>query len=105
MTRTLGTDRQRVDDVAGILKALGHPLRLRLVALLSEGDEHVNALAARLEVEPAIVSQQLAILRMHGLVAATRVNGQAVYRIVDPRIHRLLRCMDSHNTQPARQRP
>jgi DNA-binding transcriptional ArsR family regulator len=82
-------------DAADLLKALGHPLRLRIVTLLAKGREHVGALAARLEVPQAIASQQLRILRMSGLVAATRDNGQAVYRLIDPRVVRLIRCMES----------
>lgn len=81
---------------AEFLKALGHPLRLRIVARLAEGREHVGALADELGVHQAIASQQLRILRMAGIVAATRENGQAIYRLIDPRVVRLLRCMGAH---------
>lgn len=96
MVRPLLQEAGRLDEAAEILKALGHPLRLRIVALLSEGDAHVNAIAERLDAASAIVSQQLRILRMQGMVAATRVNGQAVYRITEPRLLQLLACMESH---------
>lgn len=95
MARPLLKDPDRVDHVAELLRALGHPLRLRIVALLADEEMHVNAMAEALDVVPAIVSQQLRILRMPGLVAATRVNGQAVYRLTDPRISRLLDCMET----------
>ena len=94
MARPLLKDPTRVDDIAELLKALGHPLRLRIIALLSEAEMHVNAIAEALDVAPAIVSQQLRILRMPGLVAATRVNGQAVYRLTDLRLTKLLDCME-----------
>jgi ArsR family transcriptional regulator len=96
MTRPLVRDLERVESVAEMLKALGHPLRLRIVAQLSDGDQNVNTLAEALDAAPAIVSQQLRILRMSGLVAAERTNGQAIYRITEPRIFRLLNCMESH---------
>jgi DNA-binding transcriptional ArsR family regulator len=96
MTRPLLREPDRIDEVAEMLKALGHPLRLRIIALLSEGDEHVSALAETMKVPPAIVSQQLRILRMNGLVSAVRANGQAIYRIREQRLYRLLSCMESH---------
>jgi DNA-binding transcriptional ArsR family regulator len=94
MTRLLVREPGRAADVAEILKALGHSLRLRIVALLADGGEHVNALADRLDVPSAIVSQQLRILRMSGLVSVERAGGQAMYRIADARIYRLLDCME-----------
>ena len=90
--------RRSIPDLAAaaeFLKALGHPLRLEILALLADRPEHVGALAERLHVAPAIASQQLRILRMSGLVAATRENGQAFYRLVDPRVLRLLQCLQS----------
>ncbi len=88
---TLGEARAAV--LAGVLRALAHPLRLRLVALLCEGRTHVNDLAQRLGVTQAIVSQQLRILRMSRLVEVSRERGLAVYQIAEPRLHELLRCM------------
>jgi DNA-binding transcriptional ArsR family regulator len=87
-------DADRSDHLAGILKALAHPARLRIVAALCEGPENVGALAGRLGLEPAIVSQQLRILRMSGLVEASRSEGYAIYRLAQPRLKELLRCLE-----------
>lgn len=87
------TEPDSLSAAAELLRALGHPLRLRLVAALAEGPAHVGALAARLGVPPAIASQQLRILRMSELVAAVRAKGQAVYRLTDPRVVHLLACI------------
>ncbi len=75
------------------LKALGHPVRLRIVAALVEGPLHVGALAERLGVPQPVVSQQLRILRMRHLVEATRVSGLAVYRISEPSLYQLVDCL------------
>jgi ArsR family transcriptional regulator len=85
---------ERAEHCAEILKAVGHPLRLRIVAILCEGDEHVNALAERLDVPQAIVSQQLRILRMRGLVGVTRENGFARYRLVETNLRGLVSCVE-----------
>ena len=79
---------------ADVLKAVAHPLRLRIVALLAEGDKNVSALAEHLGVQPAIVSQQLRILRSHRLVAADRRGGLASYRLVEENLRSLLECIN-----------
>ena len=84
----------RAEHCAEVLKAVAHPLRLRIVATLCAGDAHVNALAEKLDAPQPIVSQQLRILRSHGLVAATRENGFARYRLVEPALRDLVCCME-----------
>jgi len=90
----VATDVARAVQVADILKAVAHPLRLRIVAVLCEGAITVNALAERLGASQAIVSQQLRILRMHRLVIAVRRNGHASYRLLEPRLRDLVTCVE-----------
>ena len=82
------------ERVLKILKAVAHPVRLRLVALLCRGELHVSALAEVLQINQAIVSQQLRILRMSGLVGSSRQGGFAVYRLTEPRLRDLVACME-----------
>jgi DNA-binding transcriptional ArsR family regulator len=79
--------------LAEMLKSLGHPIRLQLVAILCESDERVGDLADQLGVTPSIVSQQLRILRMTGLVEVTKDGGVARYTLAEPRLVDLLGCM------------
>ncbi len=95
MTRITESDDDRAERLSEILKAVAHPLRLRIVAVLcGTGETHVNALAERLETAQPIVSQQLRILRARGLVAATRENGFARYRLAEPALRELVGCME-----------
>ncbi len=86
-------DPERARRVAEVLKAVAHPLRIRIVAILAEGDENVTALAETLEAPQAIVSQQLRILRSQGLVDAVRENGFARYRLIETNLRTLVACM------------
>jgi ArsR family transcriptional regulator len=90
----ISTDRDRAGQIAEVLKAVAHPLRLRIVALLCEGKMNVTALAEGLDASQAIVSQQLRILRSHGLVAASREGGFATYHLVEQNLRGLVRCME-----------
>ena len=85
--------RRRVSD-ASALKALAHPLRLRIVALLCAGEAHVTALVEALETPQPLVSQQLRILRAQGLVEASREDGFAYYRLAEPALRELVCCME-----------
>jgi ArsR family transcriptional regulator len=87
-------DSNRAERVAEVLKAVAHPLRIRIVALLCGGEHHVNGLAGELDAPQPIVSQQLRILRARGLVTATRENGFARYRLAEPALRDLVCCME-----------
>ena len=63
---------------AEFFKTLGHPVRIRVLELLSEREHAVSELLPELGIEPAHLSQQLAVLRRSGLVT-TRKQGSAVF--------------------------
>ena len=90
----LATSKERAIHCAEVLKAVAHPLRLRIVAILCRGPAHVGALAANLEEPQAVVSQQLRILRLRGLVAVDRRQGFAFYRLAEPALADLVGCME-----------
>ncbi len=90
----LAVDRQKAASVSETLRALAHPVRLRVVAILCEGDENVSGLARRLGLKQAIVSQQLRILRMSRLVATSPDRGFVRYTLAEPRLRELVRCFE-----------
>ncbi|HEY7725497.1 MAG TPA: metalloregulator ArsR/SmtB family transcription factor, partial [Anaeromyxobacteraceae bacterium] len=92
--RALADSAERAAHAAGVLRAVAHPLRIRIVATLCRGEENVSALAERLGVRQPIVSQQLRILRLNGLVGATRGDGFARYRITEPQLRDLVCCIE-----------
>jgi DNA-binding transcriptional ArsR family regulator len=92
---TLTQDPEIANRIAELLKALAHPLRIRMVALLCKGERHVNGLAEELGVKQAIISQQLRILRMRRLVEVVRKQGLSNYRLAEPRLRELVRCLET----------
>ena len=75
---------------AEFFKTLGHPLRIRVLELLSERDRSVSDLLGEIAVEQPQLSQQLGVLRRAGLVTARREGANAVYTLADPRVAELL---------------
>jgi len=63
---------------AEFFKTLSHPLRIRVLELLSEREHSVGELLRAFDIEASNLSQQLAVLRRAGLVT-TRKGGSAVY--------------------------
>jgi ArsR family transcriptional regulator len=75
---------------AEFFKTLGHPLRIRVLELLSEGEHSVGALLDQVDAEQPNLSQQLAVLRRAGFVTTRREGASVVYALADPRIAQLL---------------
>ena len=75
---------------AELFRSLGHPVRIRVLELLSERDHAVHELLADLDIEASSLSQQLAVLRRTGLVHQQRVGGEVIYSIAVPRTRDLL---------------
>lgn len=65
-------------DAAEFLKALAHESRLAILCLLSRGEKSVGELEMALDLRQSTVSQQLARLRLEGLVS-TRRDGKSIY--------------------------
>jgi ArsR family transcriptional regulator len=75
---------------AELFKTLGSPLRIKILELLRDGDITVADMLQRLEVEPSTASQQLAVLRAHGIVEGQREGTTVRYRLRDPLVIELL---------------
>lgn len=72
------------------MKALAHEGRLMLLCHLASGEKSVTELEALLTARQAAVSQQLARLRLEGLVEFRREGKAIYYRLQDDRAKRML---------------
>lgn len=71
-------------------KALAHPIRIRILDSLRNGEKGVNELSEILKIEPANVSQQLALLRMRNIVVGRKAGSNVYYSVSDANLFRLL---------------
>jgi len=76
-----------------VIRVVGHPLRLRLLELLEEGERNVTDLVRGSGAGQATVSQQLKILRAEGVVGDRRDGPRVFYRITEPKVTRILDCI------------
>ena len=75
---------------AEFFRVLGHPVRVRIVQLLRDGEMSVGALQAELALDSSGTSQHLAALRKQGLVASRKDGTSVYYSITDERTLMLL---------------
>ena len=75
---------------SNFLKALAHEGRLMILCHLSSGEKSVTELEQLLHSRQAAVSQQLARLRLEGIVACRREGKAIFYSLADPKAARMI---------------
>ncbi|WP_373229812.1 ArsR/SmtB family transcription factor [Cohnella sp.] len=75
---------------ADFFKALAHPMRIRILEILSDGGKNVNELQHILGSEGSAVSQQLSVLRTKNVVNSIKEGTSVIYSLKDPLIKDLL---------------
>ena len=75
---------------AQLFRVLGHPVRIRILELLTDGERTVGDLQAALSLDSSGTSQHLAALRQQGVLESRRAGTSVYYRIRDPRVSQLL---------------
>jgi len=85
---------------AQFFRALAHPTRIRILEMLVHGDRSVQELQEALALDQPTVSQQLAVLRTHCIIAARKEGLSVRYTLRDPLVGALLetarRIFDNH---------
>lgn len=83
-----------IQDAARVLKCIGHPLRLQIIELLDASDElNVGAICAALDLEQAITSQHLTLMRDRGILSSRREGVNVYYRIADEKVPQVIDCL------------
>ncbi len=77
-------------EAANFLKAISHEGRLMILCHLATGEKSVTELEELLSARQAAVSQQLARLRLEGLVVPRRDGKAIYYSLTDGRVRQVL---------------
>ncbi len=75
---------------AEFFKTLAHPARIRVMELLAEREHAVAELLPEVGIEPANLSQHLALLRRAGLVVARKEGSTVHYSLTSGEVAELL---------------
>lgn len=95
MTGRAGLGERAAAGEAELFKALAHPARVHVLAVLAAGPASVAELCAATGLKPSHLAGQLAQLRAQHLVAGRRTGGRLQYWLSVPEIADLLYAADS----------
>lgn len=75
---------------AEFFKALAHPVRIRILEHLREGEKPAGEIMEALGLEQSNGSQHLAVLRTKNIVVARRDGASVLYSVRDPMLYEIL---------------
>jgi ArsR family transcriptional regulator len=81
---------QNIEEAAVAMQAMSHPLRIKVLCLLSSGEISVQEIVEAVGTTQGNVSQHLAILKASGMIASRSEGKKMLYRIEDKRIVKLI---------------
>ena len=89
--RTSAQQNDAAELQAKFFHGLAHPVRLRIVLQLLDGEKNVGDLMRLLGLKQAHVSNHLACLRWCGFVTARQEGRNIYYTVTEPRVREILR--------------
>jgi DNA-binding transcriptional ArsR family regulator len=82
-----------IERASRSLKAMSHPLRLKILCTLGDQEVSVQAIVDYVGTSQSNISQHLAILRDKGILASRKDANRVYYRVGDARTLQLIRMM------------
>ena len=92
--------KREVNEIAEVLKVMGHPVRLRIMLKLAERCCCVGEIWDCLQLPQAVVSQHLKILKERGVLEARREGTKVCYLINDGMIRDLMTTLENRCSLP-----
>lgn len=89
----LMTREEDISRASRSLKAMSHPLRLRILCTLGDQEVSVQDIVDAVGTSQSNISQHLAILRDKGILASRKDANKVYYRVGDTRTLRLIGMM------------
>ena len=89
----LMTREEDINRASRSLKAMSHPLRLRILCTLGDQEVSVQDIVESVGTSQSNISQHLAILRDKGILASRKDANKVFYRVSDTRTLRLIGMM------------
>ncbi len=92
-SESLITREEDIERASRSLKAMSHPLRLKILCTLGDQEISVQDIVDQVGTSQSNISQHLAILRDKGILASRKDANRVYYRVGDSRTLRLISMM------------
>lgn len=87
-------DERKIDKAAYLLKAVAHPLRIRIIQMLNESKElNVSTIYKNLNAEQSLISHHLINMRDKGILDIRRSGKNIYYFLVDSSAADVIECI------------
>ena len=93
MTSRLIDREEDIQQAAEAMKAIAHPLRLKILCVLGDQEVSVQDIVEQVGTSQSNISQHLAILRDKGVLSTRKDANRVYYRIDDLRTIKLIGMM------------
>ena len=85
----------KLETASEMLKAIAHPLRLAIVDMLDNKQSlSVTEIYESLEIEQAVASHHLSILKNKGVLLSKRDGKNCYYELKHPRLSQIISCIN-----------
>jgi len=87
-------DEKKIEKAAYVLKAVAHPLRIKIILMLKENTEmNVSAIYKNLNAEQSLISHHLINMRDKGVLEIRRSGKNIYYFLVDESVANIIDCI------------
>ncbi|MEO8104014.1 MAG: metalloregulator ArsR/SmtB family transcription factor [Betaproteobacteria bacterium] len=81
---------ENIEQAAVAMQAMSHPARIKILCMLSSGEQMVQDLTDAIGTSQSNISQHLGILKACGMIASRKQATRTYYSIEDPRILKMI---------------
>lgn len=93
-TENILEDEKKIERAAYVLKAVAHPLRIRIIQMLNDNKElNVSTIYKSLNAEQSLISHHLINMRDKGILDIRRSGKNIYYFLVDSAVSEVIDCI------------
>ncbi len=93
-TEQILEDDKKIERAAYVLKAVAHPLRIKIIQMLNDNKElNVSTIYKNLHAEQSLISHHLINMRDKGILDIRRSGKNIYYFLVDTAISEIIECI------------
>ena len=88
------TDLKSLQEAAECLRTLAHPVRLRMVQMMLQGEFMVGDLAEACDVPSHVASEHLRMMQHCGFLTRRQEGRRIYYQVAEPAVAHIIRCIE-----------
>jgi DNA-binding transcriptional ArsR family regulator len=94
MIPTRLTDLKNLQQAAECLRTLAHPVRLRMIQIMLQGEFTVGDLAEACEIPSHMASEHLRMMQHCGFLTRRPDGRRIYYQVAEPAVKRIMDCIE-----------